>query len=579
MNEHGTLEQILMAVAYKCAARPLKMRPEMYPDGSAPNKEINTEPILLEDFFDEFKELWIYSDNNKKGINYSEFSGPLFLLMHKNISVTNCGCAEIKSLLQLYSKCEDTSKYDHTLSFFSEKQYTDFFKKLFESAFRCTLAGTQKDEITIDDIENAIPTICKNFGHLLKTTVLLNIQFTSAIVHMPPTITVNVNRVVSESGYIHSGGLLIYTRKLNEATTDAFKTSLIQMLKRHNRKKMYLSVYSDEYFSKHDYNSPISVRNGLSGVKIQSRKQYIGDVLLIDYVTHALLDDELKDLIYIPPSMESYKKERQDFLDGQGCNCEKKHSIWMIVDCAVSIDSSTSQRNSDVTSAPYLLVYEQAIINQNQLLLYKERKPGWSAPITLPHTLSTAIFNISYNKLKTNRKTTKRVVFIDPFFGTGTTLIDASLRLDDAIIIGFDRDRVAAQLTKDNLKFFAFSKERDDFIKSLKLSINLIGEALKDNSRIENTDSNLKNKSGPNDVYFIWAFKIAYKHIIDRENVYSHINNILLNQFDDLIYNDVFQDSSADIFYRLFLVHPVKEYFASWMAMILSLKNSISLNP
>src|SRR5207237_6590278 len=46
-------------------------------------------------------------------------------------------------------------------------------------------------------------------------------------------------------------------------------------------------------------------------------------------------------------------------------------------------------------------------------------------------------------------------IILDPFCGTGTTLIDVAVRIPEAIVVGLDTNQLTPRLIKDNLRFFA----------------------------------------------------------------------------------------------------------------------------
>jgi hypothetical protein len=103
-------------------------------------------------------------------------------------------------------------------------------------------------------------------------------------------------------------------------------------------------------------------------------------------------------------------------------------------------------------------VYAQLYLNYAQPCLFKERKPAWIASTTLPHTLSAAMVNISRSYLRQENRENYPVV-LDPFCGTGTTLIDSVLRFPKSIVIGLDRNLLMPSMVRDNFQFF--TRDRD----------------------------------------------------------------------------------------------------------------------
>ncbi len=102
----------------------------------------------------------------------------------------------------------------------------------------------------------------------------------------------------------------------------------------------------------------------------------------------------------------------------------------------------------------YLIVYAQYYENANQFILFKVRKPAWTAPITVPHTLSIGMVNLARPTLISHD--VKKPIILDPFCGTGTTLIDTTIRLLMLLCTGVRQNPLMPRLVKDNLQFFSF---------------------------------------------------------------------------------------------------------------------------
>src|SRR5207302_10033117 len=94
--------------------------------------------------------------------------------------------------------------------------------------------------------------------------------------------------------------------------------------------------------------------------------------------------------VYVPPGIKHYEDEREESKTKETANglpTETKATIWFIADYGLSEAISVNtvgaiHRNRRVHKSdedPYLFVYEQAFINENQFIIFKERKPGWYA--------------------------------------------------------------------------------------------------------------------------------------------------------------------------------------------------------
>jgi hypothetical protein len=62
-------------------------------------------------------------------------------------------------------------------------------------------------------------------------------------------------------------------------------------------------------------------------------------------------------------------------------------------------------------------------------------------------------------------------VIIDPFCGTGTTLLDAAVRFPNARVVGLDRDPFMPTLVKDNLQLFALDRDNIAIIHAIIFSL------------------------------------------------------------------------------------------------------------
>lgn len=110
------------------------------------------------------------------------------------------------------------------------------------------------------------------------------------------------------------------------------------------------------------------------------------------------------------------------------------------------------------------------------MTLFKESKPAWPGPVTLPHTLSAAMINVIRSRKLAECESP---LVIDPFCGTGTCLFDAAIRIPNARILGMDRNPASPVLVRDNLTFLSSS------VAQLKDLSNLLTQFKSDASRSE----------------------------------------------------------------------------------------------
>jgi 16S rRNA G966 N2-methylase RsmD len=300
-------------------------------------------------------------------------------------------------------------------------------------------------------IKAAADRIVTSYKLVFENTIVFQSYFTSVLIHIPRSLRVNIRQIVYESGYIHSSGPALYVRRIERASNKALLSRLQSFLKK-EKKKIFITPYADEFFAPHESSSPVSIRNGLDGVRLQLRKHFIEDVPLLEYL--ATLPDRLKNRVFVPKGLKHYSDEREESIEKSGCST--KCTLWFVTDTNIEMNhNNLPRRGSDI----YLFVYAQYFFNDNQFIIFKERKPAWYASITLPHTLSIAITNIVREYLQYRDESDQAPVFLDPFCGTGTSLIDATLRIPEAVAIGFDREEIVGQIVKDNFSFFSLPQD------------------------------------------------------------------------------------------------------------------------
>jgi hypothetical protein len=237
-----------------------------------------------------------------------------------------------------------------------------------------------------------VAAVCENYGQMLKSTIVLETFYTSAVAHIPLSLSSNIRRVVAQSGYIQSAGFSIYVRRAERADQkeldqrlDAF---LAPILAKNARAKIYLTPYAIEYFNPYEArDTSISVRNGLDGVRLDLRKHFLSGQPLRD-VLHKMAID--RSSLHVAKGLVSYNAEIRAARSDR--NLTNEYTIWIISDTRyIRPDETMYVRAKE----PYLIVYAQYQNNANQFILYKERKPAWVASVTLPHTLSIACLNIA----------------------------------------------------------------------------------------------------------------------------------------------------------------------------------------
>ncbi|MEQ9241718.1 hypothetical protein [Roseovarius indicus] len=404
--------------------------------------------------------------------NHVSASGSYIFLFHKNANVTNIQYHELLALLERFS--EPRNREHKHIATMSTKQAEHLVRGLtesfsfFERVF--TRNRTKDGRIELRNAEREarkilIDELVHHYGEFFSRTVLVDFYFTSACVHIPPDISTNIFSVVAASGYIHSSGQKVYIRNVNKTSDLELTEAIKATCKVTDKRKLYIVPYANEFFDEHDKTSPYSARNGLDGLKFRLRKHYIGRFDFISYLD--TLRRELAGAVHIYDGSVDFTKARDRAV--KEFECDPRWSLW------ITVDSDILPTNDEIAIKQgiqrYQIAYLQCVKNENEFLHFKERKPGWTAPITYPHSLSASMVNLCVSHLNGNG----RYRVVDPFCGTGTTLFDATLRLGDLCFLGLDRDHAFFRQVVTNYEFMSLSPQsRTKLRHGIKLAHDLI---------------------------------------------------------------------------------------------------------
>ena len=353
-----------------------------------------------------------------------------FFLFHKNLSRTNIQYAELGSLITLHTTNNATQKPETALHFILVKDFLNGVQQVVTDLARST---ADKD------------LLCKTFLDLypevLRRTVLLDMFHGSCSVFFPPHLDMDLFKVCSESGYIHSCGHNVYARQLAKTDDSEFKEKVKAYLKPIT-KRVFFAVYSHEDFTRYDGKHSSYLRGGLDDVKIYAEKYFVGNKPLVR-VLHEL-KSEAPDKIFLAEAGDYHKHGEQM----KANRTFPGRSLWLIVDRVVS------EQRGMANEEQFLICYDQRYKNKNPLHLFDENKPAWVAHTTIPHTLAGAMINVTRTAWPEGT-----VSIYDPFSGTGTTALEA-VKFENVRMTCNDKSPIAAQLLKDNQTFFAMSHKR-----------------------------------------------------------------------------------------------------------------------
>jgi hypothetical protein len=418
--------------------------------------------ISTDKFVRNFKKLWLLTARDDE--SSAALSGPLFFLFWKNLSVTNVSLNELISLIRTHTQYSGLQSRELppgliNFQFSGDAEYTEFLFNMWDSFVG---DATGSGDYIAQLVEAICSHIAAHYSLILTHTMIFDHYFTSALVNVPRSLSVRLPELVANSGYIHSAGLCIYIRNVEKAEKGELITQLNGFLDRDREKRYFLVPYAEEFFAPWEKaHSASSLRNGLDGVRFHFRKHNVGNLTLQEIL--ALLPLETKGQILVPAGLREYWTERKESI---AAGADPQSTIWFISDH--NVHETDLRGYFSRGTRQYFIVYAQLIFNDNQLTLFKERKPGWTAPITLPHTLSRALINIAHEHWTLSQRSEedneRSPIIVDPFCGTGTTLIDAKRRFDNSIVVGLDRNSLAYTLCKDNLSFFSESdSEAEEF--------------------------------------------------------------------------------------------------------------------
>jgi 16S rRNA G966 N2-methylase RsmD len=386
---------------------------------------------------DEAKNSIVSFDANKFFTAWFRKNGsPYFFLFKKNLSTTNIQFAELVSLAKLHTVNLSTKTNKFDLHFFTVR---DFINGIQQVVSDLASSGISKSKL------------CDSFmglyEEILENTVLLEVFRGSCSLFYPNHIELDLFKVCSESGYIHSCGQSVYIRNLAESDDHDFINKISSYVKddlkneTSSDSKRFLVAFCHEDFTKYDRDDASSLKNGLDDVKIYVEKYSIGKRPLVKVLRE--LQELNKGQLYVAGAGD-FRLHPQIINDGR---LVKGKTMWLIIDRALNTQGSP-------TDEQFLICYDQFFINENPLHIFDENKPAWVAHTTVPHTLVAAMLNITrplWPKVQT-------VNIYDPFCGTGTTAFEA-IKFSSVSMTYNDLSSIGDIMLKDNLEFFALNKE------------------------------------------------------------------------------------------------------------------------
>lgn len=315
--------------------------------------------------------------------------------------------------------------------------------------------------LSVDEFQNAIAdlvgafapvennehlnSISDSYSPLLQKTAVVQPYFGSCAVYLPPSLTLDLAKICASSGYIHSCGINVRVRNVYKET----RLHFIEALKRHlakyrgDNQKIIFEVYSQRDFRARSLIEQEEIKNGLEDVQIPLEKFYLDDAPLTEFLV-TLREAFSAELVVPEPGhyqiRDSNLRRRTDI--------DRKRTLWLIVDHDVLPGSKQPGDRH------YFICYEQRFRNRSGFSIFDENKPGWLDHTTMPHSLVTAMINVTRSwwlKVSPRR-------ICDPFAGSGTTWLE-DLRLVNAEVSCSDLHPISPTVAQDNLAFFRSQPE------------------------------------------------------------------------------------------------------------------------
>jgi hypothetical protein len=385
----------------------------------------------------EFFQLW-----------FRKYGNPLFFLFKINLSVTNTQYAELFALLTRYGK--KIGNDDCKLLFYT----TEHIRNTFTDVINSLLEDYQKGE------NKNLFDFSRKYIDIFSSTVAMDMFFSSCAVFLPPGVTIDLERIVNDSGYLHSAGKSIFIRNLKKAKKIEFISSIDNYVNNCSfTEAIPFIVYSHEDFTPYDRESSELIDKGIEQNKIYLEKMSMGRFRLSNVINDLQKKYSTNDVLIIP--------EPGNFLEQH--TFKKENSIWLITDRSISANTINNAGN-----IRYYICYDQQIKNDSPFYFFDEDKPAWKSHTTLPHSLTASLLNIS-------RPIKKEGTICDPFGGTGTTWFEAKRMQLPCKIRCSDLSPIAELLLRDNLKFFTMTPAELQYLRD---EINRCNANLKNDNQL-----------------------------------------------------------------------------------------------
>ena len=305
------------------------------------------------------------------------------------------------------------------------------------------------------------------YGDYFVETLLVDTYAGSCHVFSPNALKIDNKRICHEAGYIYSTGQLIYMRRSTKVDIPTLRRKIYQWLERNDApREVPIIVFSREQFNTSANNDVRRMEtNGTDDLKFHLDKFFFGSIPVSELLRNIMLpsihDKNRKDIT--KDQLDVVKERLRPWRDQHDSNRIPGKKITG--DGSLQSDSkATVLENSDTTifiqverhihlgepitpHSRYFLCFAQEYLNRNQMFEIDEAKPGWTAPVTIPHTLAASMINIARGASYDKRTD---LTVLDPFCGTGTFAFEASKLSKVEKFLAFDYYPLNKQAWEDN---------------------------------------------------------------------------------------------------------------------------------
>lgn len=351
------------------------------------------------------------------------FQTSYFFLFKKNLEVTNLQFAELAALIRAYTRLV-SNRYTPSIQFSTTAAFLTQTAELLEAV---------RDP---QDVALSCKRFANNYAGLYGRVVLLDAYFGSAVVRLPPGLEIPLHLICAHAGYVHSCGPLVFLDQVKQASPEGFYRAISSHLDTVEGGHTFFSPYSHEDFTQHDRSQASELRKGLDDVKLFVGKYWMGDRRLATVLNELGELEAGRMFVADPGQYKAARKKAQESIP----DLDSHRTMWLLIDHSIT-EAGRGE--------PQYICYDQHYFNASQFQLFDENKPGWHSHTTLPHSLTAAMLNLTVPHLPADGAR-----LIDPFSGTGTTVLEA-LRFEQLECDAQDLDPICPTLLRDNWDFFA----------------------------------------------------------------------------------------------------------------------------